>query len=30
MYAARLWHVNNTPYQTTSDKYTNDMAILHK
>lgn len=30
MYQARLYHSNNTPYQVTSDKYTNDMAILHK
>lgn len=30
MFNARQYYVNNTPYQVTSDKFTNDMAILHK
>lgn len=30
MFNARQYYVNNTPYQVSSDKYTNDMAILHK
>ena len=30
MFQLRNYVVNNTPYQGTSDKYTNDMANLHK
>ena len=30
MFQLRNYVVNNTPYQSTSDKYTNDMANLHK
>lgn len=30
MFQTRLWHVNNTPYQQVSDKYTNELANLQK
>jgi hypothetical protein len=30
MHQARLYHSNNTPFQLQSDKYTNEMAKLHK
>lgn len=30
MFQLRLYHANNTPFQLQSDKYTNELANLHK
>jgi hypothetical protein len=30
MFMLRLYHSNNTPFQLQSEKYTNDLANLHK